>query len=183
MWISSRRVVVQSLTSCSEFILDCKTVVFFALVTNARGLWTKGLERVWIWRVGLGRAALKYRTRGSMQITTWNLSNSLSPVSLQPLAWQAGQIHCVWSQFLYQNDSFFKWVAKFGLLCRSNLSRDLDSEKFKHLKERLLWNFHYCNLLWCSLFWYVTQNQILFVSLTIVIAQKRKLYVQKKPQR
>ena len=29
--------------------LDCKTVVFFALVcqTNARGLWTKGLERVW----------------------------------------------------------------------------------------------------------------------------------------
>ena len=35
---------------------DCKWVVFFALVrhTKARGLWTKGLERVWKRRVELG---------------------------------------------------------------------------------------------------------------------------------
>ena len=36
--------------------VDCKTVVFFCVGhTNARGLWMKGLERVWIRRVGLGR--------------------------------------------------------------------------------------------------------------------------------
>ena len=37
--------------------VDCKTVVFFASVcqTNARGLWTKGLERVWKRRVELAR--------------------------------------------------------------------------------------------------------------------------------
>ena len=45
------------LCSLSRFLLDCKTVVFFALVCqmNACGLWTKGLERVWKQRVGLGR--------------------------------------------------------------------------------------------------------------------------------
>ena len=60
-----------------HFNLDCKTVVFFALVcqTNARGLWTKGLERVWKRECNWGET-LKNTANSAIMIIMWLISNA-----------------------------------------------------------------------------------------------------------